>query len=94
MANPNRVRALIGSFAANPVGFNAGDGAGYRFVANAVRTLDAANPQVAARLLGAFRSWRQMEPVRQAHMRAALEEVAGTEGLSRDVYEIATRTLA
>jgi aminopeptidase N len=63
-------------------------------VADAVRTLDAANPQVAARLLGAFKSWRQMEPGRQAHMRAALEQIAGVDGLSRDVYEIATRTLA
>ena len=52
--NPNKVRALIGTFAvANPVGFNRPDGRGYEFVADWVLELDGFNPQVAARLLGA-----------------------------------------
>ena len=35
MANPNRVRSLIGSFAqGNPTQFNRPDGAGYEFVAD------------------------------------------------------------
>ena len=56
MANPNRVRALIGSFAqVNHTQFNRADRAGYDFVADAVLTLDLKNPQVAARLMGAFR---------------------------------------
>ena len=62
MANPNRVRALIGSFAqANHTQFNRADGAGYDFVAEFVIALDPKNPQVAARLMGAFRSWRALE---------------------------------
>ena len=63
MSNPNRVRSLIGSFAqANHTQFNRADGAGYDFVADAVLALDPKNPQVAARIVGAFRSWRVLEP--------------------------------
>ncbi|NIJ41983.1 aminopeptidase N [Parvibaculum indicum] len=92
---PNKVRALITSFAAaNQVRFHAEDGAGYEFVADKVLELDRLNPQVAARMLGSFKSWRQFEAGRRAKMEAALKRIAETEGLSRDVYEIATKTLA
>ncbi len=93
--NPNRVRALIGAFASgNPVQFNRADGAGYGFVADTVLFLDKANPQVAARLLAAFRSWRALEPGRRALAEAALRRVADAPELSRDVADIATRSLA
>ncbi|MEQ8949022.1 aminopeptidase N [Parvibaculum sp.] len=95
MKNPNKVRALITSFAAvNQLHFHAKDGAGYRFIADKVLELDKLNPQVGARMLGAFKSWRQMEPKRRKLMQKELKRIAGTEGLSRDVYEIATKTLA
>ncbi|MGB6536952.1 MAG: aminopeptidase N [Xanthobacteraceae bacterium] len=95
MANPNRVRALIGSFAqANPTQFNRPDGAGYEFVAEVVVALDAKNPQVAARLMGAFRSWRMLEPQRRGHAEATLRRVAARGDLSRDVADIVARTLA
>ena len=95
LTNPNRVRALIGAFAAgNPVGFNAADGAGYRLVAETALKLDPLNPQIAARLLGAFRSWRKLEPKRQSLARDALAYVADQSNLSPDVYEIATKSLA
>lgn len=93
LKNPNRVRALIGSFAqANPSGFNRGDGAGYRLLAEQALAIDQFNPHVAARLLGAFESWYTLEPRRQAHAKAALESLAGQE-LSTDSYEIVTKTL-
>ena len=67
MANPNRVRSLIGAFAqANHTQFNRLDGAGYDFVADIVLELDPKNPQVAARIMGAFRSWRALEARRRA----------------------------
>ncbi|MGE4373590.1 MAG: aminopeptidase N [Xanthobacter sp.] len=95
LGNPNRVRALIGVFAhGNPTQFNRADGAGYDFVADVVLKLDGKNPQVAARLLSSFRSWRQLEPVRRAAAERALRRVAQTEGLSADVADIATRSLA
>jgi aminopeptidase N len=93
-ANPNRIRALIGSFAqANHTQFNRPDGLGFEFVADTVLSLDGKNPQVAARLLSAFRSWRALESVRRARAEAALRRVASTSGLSRDVADIAQRSL-
>ncbi|HML91777.1 aminopeptidase N [Methyloceanibacter sp.] len=93
LKNPNRVRALIGSFAmANPSGFNRADGAGFRFLADQALEIDGFNPHVSARLLGAFESWKTLESGRQAHAKAALETLAGQK-LSTDAYEIVTKTL-
>jgi aminopeptidase N len=92
--NPNRLRALIGAFAqANQSQFNRADGAGFAFVADTVLALDQKNPQVAARLLSAFKSWRALEPGRRARAEAALKRVAARDGLSRDVSDIVTRSL-
>jgi aminopeptidase N len=94
MANPNRIRALIGSFAqANPTQFNRADGAGYDFVAGIVLALDPKNPQVASRLATAFRTWRSMEAARQAKAEAALKRIKASPGLSRDVADIVERAL-
>jgi aminopeptidase N len=93
LKNPNRVRALIGSFAhANPAGFNRADGEGYRLLANQASEIDRFNPHVAARLLGAFESWRTLEPVRQALAKATLEDLA-SQALSTDSFEIVSKTL-
>ena len=95
MANPNRVRSLIGVFAlANHTQFNRRDGAGYDFVADIVLALDPKNPQVAARIMGAFRSWRALEEGRRARAEATLRRVAAAASLSRDVSDIVARTLA
>ena len=92
--NPNRFRSLIGAFAmANPVAFHAADGAGYRFVADWLLKLDAVNPQTAARLAGAFESWRRYTPARQELMRAELRRMAEQEDLSRNTREMVTRML-
>jgi len=95
LGNPNRVRSLIGAFAqANPTQFNRADGAGYDFVADTVLALDAKNPQVAARLMTAFRAWRTLAPGRRAKAEATLKRVAQVSGLSRDLSDIVERTLA
>ena len=94
-ANPNRVRALIHAFAlANQKEFNRVDGAGYDFVADTVLALDPKNPQLAARLLSALKSWRVLEPARRALAEAALQRVAATPSLSPDVGDIVQRALA
>jgi aminopeptidase N len=94
-ANPNRVRALIGSFAmANQTQLNRSDGAGYDFIADSVLALDPKNPQVAARLLSALKSWRVLEPSRRALGQAALQRVRAQPSLSRDTAEIVDRALA
>ncbi len=94
LGNPNRVRALIGGFAANLTQFNRPDGEGYAFVSDIVIALDRTNPQVASRLLGSFKSWRMLEPRRQRFAREALSTVARMPNLSRDVADIAERALA
>jgi len=93
LKNPNRVRALIGSFAnGNPTGFNRADGAGYEFLASSALQIDRFNPHMAARLLGAFESWRTLEPRRQALAKSSLRQLASSQ-LSTDSYEIVTKTL-
>ncbi|WP_297299272.1 aminopeptidase N [uncultured Methylovirgula sp.] len=94
LGNPNRARALIGAFAAgNQTQFNAPDGSGYDFVTSIVLQLDEKNPQVAARLLGAFKSWRALEPRRAVLAEAALRRVAAHSRLSPDVKDIVERSL-
>ncbi len=91
--NPNKLRTLIGGFAANPVSFNRADGLGYEFVAEKVLEIDAFNPQVASRILTSFRSWRSLEPGRRKLAKRALQHIAKAKGLSRDVHEIVSRML-
>jgi aminopeptidase N len=91
--NPNRVRALIGAFAANPIGFHAADGSGYALVGEVVRTLDQLNPQVAARLAGAFESWRRYGEGRQGRMRVELETIRAMTPISPNLFEIVSRML-
>ncbi len=95
MANPNRVRSLIGAFAqGNPTQFNRPDGAGYEFMADRILALDPNNPQVASRMTTAFKSWRMLESGRSARAKAALQRIADAPKLSRDVHDIAQRALA
>ncbi|MER9459144.1 aminopeptidase N [Mesorhizobium sp. M0387] len=95
MANPNRVRSLVGTFAsANQTGFHRADGQGYRFFTQTVLEVEKRNPQVAARLATALRSWRSLEPGRQAKAREALLAIANGENLSADLRDIVERTLA
>jgi aminopeptidase N len=94
MKNPNKVRALVGTFAmANPVNFNRPDGRGYEFVADRVLELDRFNPQIAARMLSAFRSWKLLEPERRRVAKKTLQRVAKTKPLSADVFEIVSKML-
>jgi aminopeptidase N len=94
LANPNRVRATLGAFAnGNASGFNAASGEGYRLVGEAIREIDAINPQVAARLATAFRSFRMLEPKRRGLAKGVLEEIRKRKNLSRDLSEIVDRIL-
>ncbi|SIQ49475.1 alanyl aminopeptidase. Metallo peptidase. MEROPS family M01 [Rhizobium sp. RU33A] len=92
--NPNRVRSLIGTFAfSNATGFNRADGAAYAFFAEQILAIDPRNPQLAARLLTAMRSWRLLEPGRGDKARAALASIEGSTTLSTDVRDIVDRIL-
>jgi aminopeptidase N len=92
--NPNRVRALVGAFAlANFARFHAADGSGYAFVADQVLALDAMNPQLAARVAGAFELWKRLPESRRGRVAVELRRVAAAPELSPDVTEIVTRSL-
>ncbi|MBN9545551.1 MAG: aminopeptidase N [Alphaproteobacteria bacterium] len=93
MKNPNRVRALIGAFSANHLRFHDKSGAGYRLLGEVIRTLDPMNPQVAARLAGAFETWRRYDGNRQGLMRAELEETLARKDLSPNLFEVASKIL-
>ncbi|MBV8648079.1 aminopeptidase N [Paludibacterium sp.] len=90
--NPNKVYALIRTFGRNMQHFHAADGSGYRFMADQVLAIDALNPSVASRLVGAFNRWKKVEPKRQALMKAELERLAAAK-LSKDVFEIVSKNL-
>jgi aminopeptidase N len=95
LKNPNRARSLIFSFCnGNPAQFHAGDGSGYEFWADQVIALNTINPQVAARLARSLDRWRKYDPALQGRMRAALQRVAGTRALSKDVLEVITKSLS
>jgi len=93
--NPNRIRALVGAFATgNPVAFNRPDGKGYELLTGAIGRIDGANPQVAARLMTAMRSWRNLEQGRRQRAEAAIAVLGRKAHLSRDLKDIIERTLA
>ena len=95
LKNPNKVRALIGAFAnQNLINFHRADGAGYRFLADQVITLNALNPQIASRLLAPLTRWRKYGPARQALMKTELERILASGELSSDVYEVVSKSLA
>ena len=81
LANPNRVRALIGAFAqGNTTQFNRIDGLGYDFIADTVLALDPKNPQISARLATAFRTWRTLEDGRRRRRKPPLTRIKATPG--------------
>ncbi len=91
--NPNRVRAVLGSFSRlNPTAFHRADGAGYALLVGQLPMLDAINPQVAARLLAGFESWRRWSGARATLARQALETLRG-KLLSRDANDLLARLL-
>jgi aminopeptidase N len=93
--NPNRLRALVAVFAsANPYRFHDPSGAGYRFLADQILATDGFNPMIAARLVEPLGSWRRFRPEFGALMKAELERIAATPGLSKNVFELVTRALA
>ncbi|HEX7694075.1 MAG TPA: aminopeptidase N [Sphingomonas sp.] len=93
LANPNRARSLVGAFSVNQRAFHAAGGAGYRFLADNLIALDRLNPQTAAKLLPPLGRWRRFDETRAALMKAELERVLATPGLSKDLFEQASKSL-
>jgi aminopeptidase N len=94
VANPNRLRSVAGAFGMNQWAFHDASGAGYRFLADLILKADKINPQVAARMVPPFGRWRRFEDKRAGLMRAELERMLATPGLSKDLYEQVSKSLA
>ncbi|HEY7580523.1 MAG TPA: aminopeptidase N [Acetobacteraceae bacterium] len=94
LRNPNRVRALVASFASgNQVRFHEPAGSGYRFLADTIVALDPVNTQVAARLVPPLGQWRRFDPERQALMKQELQRILDTPALSKGTFEMASRSI-
>lgn len=93
LTNPNRIRALAGAFAANPHAFHVADGRGYAFLGDMIGRVDALNPQTAAKLVPPLGRWRRYDDARAALMRGELERIIALPGLSKDVFEQASKSL-
>ena len=92
--NPNRVRALVGAFAqGNQLRFHDASGAGYAFLADEVLALDPANATTAARLVQPLCALRRYDAARQALMRGELERILATPGLSKNTFEMVSKSL-
>jgi aminopeptidase N len=92
--NPNKVRSLIGMFCQNFVSFHQASGDGYAFLTQQIITLNKMNPQIAARLLAPLTRWKKYSPAQQNLMKQALEDVLAIDDLSKDVYEVVSKSLA
>ena len=93
LSNPNRLRALIGALSSNQRALHRASGDGYRFLTDMILAADRINPQTAARLVPPLGRWRRFDEARGEKMRSELERIVATPGLSKDVYEQASKSL-
>jgi aminopeptidase N len=92
--NPNRLRALVQSFASgNPARFHDPSGAGYRFLADQILMVDGYNPMTAARLIEPLGAWRRYAPELGLQMKAELQRIAAHPGVSKNVLELASKAI-
>ncbi|RZC52839.1 hypothetical protein C5167_021270 [Papaver somniferum] len=94
LRNPNKVRSLIGGFRMSPVNFHAKDGSGYQFLGEMLLQLDKLNPMVASRMVTSFSRWRRYDETRQALAKAQLEMILSTNGISENLFEVASKCVA
>lgn len=95
LKNPNRVRSLVGAFSQfNLLHFHAANGQGYQFLADQIIVLNGINPQLASRMLGGLTQWRRYDSNRQSLMKAQLQRIMTTPDISRDVYEVVSKSMA
>jgi aminopeptidase N len=93
-SNPNRVRALVGSFSYfNTAQFHSADFSGYQLLGDLLIKLNEINPQNASRMLTPFMSWKRYDDERGQAMCAQLKRLAALENISDDVYEKVTKAL-
>jgi aminopeptidase N len=93
LKNPNKVRSVLGGFGQSVSGFHKADGSGYQFLADQIIVLNKRNPQIASRLCTPLTRWKKLQPELSVKMKAELERILA-EDLSKDVYEVVSKSLA
>ena len=95
ITNPNACYSLFLSFLRSPVNFHAADGSGYKFLADAILKVDKINRQVASRMVSssAFTAWKDYDVERQQMMKEQLSRILAENGLSENVFEVASKSL-
>jgi len=92
--NPNKIRALVSSFCnSNAINFHDKSGEGYKFLADKIIVLNKQNPQIASRLLTPLTKWKKYNPERQALIKSQLERIMAEPDLSKDVFEVVSKSL-
>ncbi len=92
--NPNKVRSVIGAFAGQSlINFHAVDGSGYQLLADQIILLNALNPQIASRLVAPLSKWRRYVDHQGQQMKKQLQRIMAQEDLSKDVYEVVSKSL-
>jgi aminopeptidase N len=92
--NPNKIRSVVATFANNAINFHTGEGAGYQFLADQIIQLNSQNPQIASRLLTQLIKWKRYPEARQKLMKQELERILALPELSKDVYEVVSKSLS
>jgi aminopeptidase N len=93
LKNPNKVRALIGSFSFNRLQFHDPKGSGYAYLTDMIIKLDSMNPQVAARLVAGLINYKRFDRNRMDLMRNELLRLKNIDKISKDVGEIVSKSL-
>jgi len=94
LKNPNRARALVAAFGfMNQRHFNDAGGEGYKWFADQIIAWDGINPTVTARSVTAFETWHRFDETRQAHAKAQIQRILDHKGISKNLFENATRVL-
>jgi aminopeptidase N len=92
--NPNKVRSVIGAFAGQSlINFHAPDGAGYKLLADKIILLNRLNPQIASRLVSPLSKWSRYVDSQAQQMKQQLQRIMAEEDLSKDVYEVVSKSL-
>lgn len=92
LSNPNKVKALLGTFIKNPYGFHALSGKGYQLIVDAILKLEKINPTLAANLTESFNGWDKYDEKRQKLMLSQLEFISAN-AVTADVRNMAKKEL-
>lgn len=90
-SNPNKLYSLVRAFGANPKLFNTAHG--YQWLASEILRIDKFNSGVAGRVAGCFAAINSFSDDYKKIAKPILQTIVDTPELSKDVYELISKTL-